>query len=270
MKKSIIHITTFILATTVAAVAGSEMKDTKEISAPEVSSDAGAYIAIFGGANVAQNYDHPQAEASTPLLPGLGLNIDANHSGNNVGGVGGIKFGYNFNSFPIGGDFRLQPATEVEAFYVGGKLNETYNQNIVGTAVNANLSGDENNAVVMLNGLLRLKTGTCVTPYIGAGLGAEYIDLSNIRGSFNATGVGSGSTNFPSTDDVSFAAQAIGGLDFALANHWSIFTEYKYLVAVDPRLDFSAGSIAGIGINGNFTSDFIGQHIVTAGLKYEF
>lgn len=270
MNKTIIHTSCLFIAMILTAFAGTDtkdMKDMKGIVAPEPS-DAGLYVAMFGGANVAQGYHNSQTEVSTPLLPGGGATFNGGHSTNYVGGVGGLKVGYNFNSFALCDHLRLQPAVEVEGFYVGTKTGISYNPNVGGVPFHATLTGEQNNAVFSVNGLLRLKTDTCFTPYIGGGVGAEYLNFSSSHASFSNPAFGSGLSQ-RNADDVTLALQAIAGFDIEIAKHWSIFTEYKYLVSVDPSLGLN-GNIAGIPINTTFEPDFIGQHLVTAGLKYNF
>jgi len=266
MIKTYLTTTLFAILTT-SAMAGSDMK---EIAPPQVStSDAGTYIAVFGGANFAQDYGNKRTEVSSPFLPGLAIDVRGTDSSDHIGGVGGIKFGYNFESIELGGDFRFQPAVEGEVFYLGTKQNVSYNQTVVGVPVSASITNDQNNVAFMVNGIGRFKTGTLVTPYVGAGIGAEYFDVTNASASISSPI--SGSVGLPSTNDITLALQGLIGVEFQLADHWSLFTEYKYLAAINPSFAFgNTASLGGIGIDGKFDPDYIGQHLGIAGIKYSF
>ncbi len=272
MKKLTYLTTSLFVAMTMAAVAGTDTKDMKSIAAPEQGTgDAGIYVGLFGGANVSQDYGDKHTEINTPLLASTSLTLKGNDNSNHIGGVGGIKFGYNFDSFPIGGDFRLQPAVEAEAFYMGTKTNVSYNTAVVGVPISASIGGNQNDAVFSVNGLLRLKTGTLFTPYIGGGIGEEYLSLSSPRANTNVGGYGFG-LSYHDSDDVCLALQAIGGFDYEICKHWTLFTEYKFVATIDPSLNLGDADLAAAGVNVNtkFNPDYIGQHLVTAGVKYSF
>jgi opacity protein-like surface antigen len=292
MKLKTLASAAIFAALTVSAYADTDAKDMKEIKATSktCASDAGFYVSVFGGANFAQDYGNNRAEVSDPsILPNVSLDLrGTNHD--DLGGVGGLKLGYNFESWDIGGDFRIQPAVELEGFYQGTTVNVDYATSINfggpnggGVAGNAkgNLHGDLDTAAFFANGIFRLKTGTIVTPYIGAGIGGEYLSLSNVTaggsvsGSYGTMGGPSGSgsvgasSNLPSEDDVVFAAQALAGVDIEIAKHWDIFTEYKYTVGFNP--DFNFGEVVpGTGISAKFDPSTISQQSVNVGVKYNF
>ena len=253
MKKTI-FCAALITALAMPAFAGTDLKDSKELAPPVPTSDSGVYVAVFGGANLAQNYGNSRGSVSSgPLSETFNLNNSSDH----VGAVGGLKVGYNFDSFAIGGDFRLQPAVEGEAFYLGTKTSNSTSFE----GENLSYKGTMDDAAFMVNGLVRLKTGTLFTPYVGAGIGFEYLNMSKVT-------LSSGPESFPLSDsnDVCFAMQAIAGFDIALTQHWTLFTEYKYITAFNPNFD--GGSVT--GENFTYNADYIGQHLVTAGVKYNF
>jgi opacity protein-like surface antigen len=264
MNKTI-FVAALFAATAVAAFAGSDDKDMKSVSAPEAvaPSDAGVYLAAFGGADFAQDFNNGRVSND-----GFGINF-AYHTNNSnyVGGVGGLKVGYNFESFPLGGVFRLQPAVEGEAFYLGSKVNLTAHYP---SGDPFNVEGHMSNAAFMVNGLLRLKTGTCFTPYIGAGIGVEYMTFS--RPFSSEQGLFNGS--YPvqkSADALAFAVQAIAGFDIEITKNWSFFTEYKFVGAIDPAFSFGQITFSpGTSYNLNVDSNCIEQHLATVGVKYQF
>lgn len=248
----------------IAALAGppdaTEMKGMSRMD--PTPCDCGFYVGAYGGANVSQDYGNARTDFTGPG----GQFTYRGSASDHIGGVGGIKVGFNFESIPLGGDFRLQPAVEGDAFYVGTKTDV---HSRFGPGDDFDVSGNMNNAVLMVNGLMRLKTGTFFTPYIGAGVGTEYISFSSPH-----LVEGAGFGNLPvehNATDFAPAVQAIGGFDIEIARHWTLFTEYKYLVAIDPSLDFGNADFGG-GTLFNLKLDpyELGQHLVTAGVKYNF
>lgn len=247
--------------------------DLKKIAAPPIpATDAGFYVAAEGGATIAQDYGNKQLNYD--LVGGPKVRFHSiKEMGDRVGSVGGLKIGYNFESYDIDGDFRLQPAAELEAFYFGTKikLNAGNNTTPLWGPGDSTFIADLNSTAFMLNGIARLKTGTIFTPYIGLGIGGEYIQTANI--SIKHTGPGAPVFASALDDaDVVYAAQAVAGFDIEVAKGWDIFTEYKYVAAMNPSFDYNnlARSFAQEGLNVRFNPNFIGQSIVTAGLKYNF
>ncbi len=269
-------------AVSLSAYAGTDVKDTKDTKqvAAESPSDAGFYVAVFGGANVAQDYGDRHGTASAPpIFSTTDIKVG---SGSNVGGVGGLKFGYNFNSFAVDGDFRLQPAIEAEAFYLGTTPHFNYHgSTAVGAATlttDGTVKDNLDSAAFFVNGILRLKTGTIFTPYLGIGVGAEYMSLSSGNGTDVATvttirgsTVAHGNGTVGGDDDVVFATQGLAGFDIEVAKHWDIFTEYKFVAGIDPSFNLgTVGTFGGANITGKINPSYIGQHLITAGVKYNF
>jgi len=265
MKFKVIVGTVLSVAVTVSAYAGTDSKDMKDMKmTPELRpSDAGFYIAVDGGANFAQNYNtHTTFVPDHTSFPSFGNFQQGGGTQGFVGGTGGIKGGYNFESYPIDGDFGIQPAVEAEAFYLGTgvKTHFTYS----GDTLTANGSSDS--GAFMVNGIVRFKTGSIFTPYIGAGIGLEYTTISGtITDQFGAN---NGGNNHYHQDALAFATQGLLGLDVEIVKHWDLFTEYKYLVAIDPA--YSSVNFDGVGDTYTFKPDYQGQHLITAGVKYNF
>jgi opacity protein-like surface antigen len=234
--------------TTAPAADSKDMKDVKQM-APAPASDAGYYIAVFGGANFDTWYgDNRQTLTST-----TGSTISSqDRIKSDWGGAGGFKIGYNYESFDAG-FLRIQPAVEGEALYIGDDASSSF---LGGTSTIST-----NSAAIFVNGIIRFKTGTIFTPYVGLGLGGEYLttheDLTG-PGGFHATGI--------DTSDSDFAGQALVGFDLQITHNISLFSEYKFIDA-----------IGNDGKSTNYTSttyrfkpDQIQQNLVTAGLKYTF
>jgi opacity protein-like surface antigen len=266
MKFKVLASTALLAVLSVSAYAGPEAKDMK-MMAPEIRpSDAGFYVGIYGGANFAQNYNtHTAFTPDNTTFPGFGNFKQGGSTSGGVGGVGGIKGGYNFESYPIAGDFGIQPAVEVEALYLGALVKTKFNY--TGTpAGTINASGSSNAGAFMVNGILRFKTGSIVTPYIGSGIGLQYTTISGTLTS--GTNVDNGGANHYHQDALAFAVQGLLGADVEIAKHWDLFTEYKYLVAIDPQ--YSSVNFDGFGDTYTFHPDYQGQHLITAGIKYNF
>jgi opacity protein-like surface antigen len=249
------------LATTLAVHAGTEMKDSKDVkqmSQTATECDAGFYVAAYGGVNFSTDYGDRHASLAGPA--GFAATTPDNiHS--EVGGVGGIKAGYNFQSFAVCDGLRLQPAVEAEGLYIG--MGSKYTSVVPGY----NDQTSWNNAAGFVNGIVRFKltdSGSFfsrLTPYLGIGVGAEYLtahtDL-NFAGGAHPGDVGD--------SDVDFAAQALGGLDYAITPHISLFTEYKFIDALGASFNSNIGG----GNTYRFAPSQIQQNLATVGVKYTF
>jgi OmpA-OmpF porin, OOP family len=283
MKLTTLTTSIALLAISVSAYAGTDSKDMKQMAPAPVPSDAGFYVAVFGGANVAQDYGDRHGTASdSPLFSSVPLTIS---SGSNVGGVGGLKFGYKFDSIPLDPGMAVQPAVEAEAFYLGTTPHFNYHGTAALTPPPTSLTtfgtvkDDLDSAAFFVNGIFRLKTGTIFTPYVGIGVGAEYLSLSSGNGTDVATvtnvrgGVAVAHGNGPvgGDDDVVFATQGLAGFDIEIAKNWDLFTEYKFVVGIDPSFNVgNVGTFGGTAVSGTINPSYIGQHLVTAGIKYNF
>jgi opacity protein-like surface antigen len=260
-------------------------KDMKEIAAPEVTttSDAGFYASVFGATVFDQDYYGKSTTTSTAASPSF---TTSQQIRNAVGNGGGLKFGYDFADQNILG-LKVQPAVEAEAFYLDPRIWTDSNFNYTpptvtppplisevaragGTdpAFHTRQSGDLHAAAFFLNGILRFKTNSIVTPYFGVGVGTEYLRLDSFDISVTSNGVPLSQSNGLHDDDLCFAMQGLAGLDVQVARHWSLFTEYKYIVAVDPSFSFS--NYDGAGSSDSLKADFLGQDTITAGVRYHF
>jgi len=240
---------------TLTAHAGTDMKDMKQVSQP-IESDAGFYVAAYGGANFSTDYGNRRTVFSAGGANAT-VTPDAVHSG--IGGVGGIKGGYNFDSFPVTEGLRLQPAVEAEALYIGmtskASSNGAYSD-----------STSYNNAAGFVNGIIRFKITdgfmAHFVPYVGVGVGAEYVTSHT---SLNFRGVQAGDAG---ASDFDFAAQALAGIDYNIDRHWTIFTEYKFVDALGT--DLKSPSVTPRGGDYRFKPDQLAQQLATVGVKYNF
>jgi opacity protein-like surface antigen len=168
--------------------------------------------------------------------------------------VGGIKAGYNFQSWSPGlFGLRLQPAVEAEAMYIG----DSESANFFGGSEKIST----NSADFFLNGILRFKNSSIVTPYLGVGAGLQYITT---HGDLSAPGAHLTGLD---TSDLDFAGQALAGFDVQIAPHLSLFSEYKFIDALGT--DGKSSNLPG-GATYRFKPDQLQQNLVTAGVKYSF
>jgi len=85
-----------------------------------------------------------------------------------------LGVGYQFNNW-----FRADVITQWRgrANFHGSQFTDAFS----GSALVDNYSGSKSEAVVMVNGYVDLGTWWCVTPFIGAGVGASYNKISGFR-----------------------------------------------------------------------------------------
>ncbi len=239
-----------------------DMKDSKDLkSVATEQSDAGFYVAALGGAQ----FDTDYGDKHQTLSAGGANAVSHDDINSGWGGVGGVKFGYNFNSHPVGNfmGLRLQPAVEAEALYIG---DNSTTPNVLSAAFGPGATGrfSSNSGDFFLNGILRFKNNSIVTPYIGLGAGLQYITT---HGSIDFPG---GSITGLNTSDLDFAAQALFGLDVQICNHISLFSEYKFIDALGTDGKSSGFPGPGPGATYRFKPDQIQQNLITAGVKYSF
>jgi len=270
MNKRINRTLTLLAFATLPVFAGPDApdaKDMKGMQSPQMmtESDAGPYIAVEGGADVAQDDGNNRIDFRG-LTPTAGSDFSYRGDNNDhVGAMGGLKVGYNFESFPVGSELKLQPAIEAEGFYLGSRVSAS---STFGGSDYFSVHGDLNSAAFMINGLIRIKTGTIFTPYFGAGAGVEFQTFTDPM--YTQTGFGSLKLEHNS-NDFAPAVQAIGGFDLELAKHWTLFTEYKFIVAIDP--EFNTGTVNfgdGSVYNLKYQPTYMGDHVVSTGIKYNF
>jgi opacity protein-like surface antigen len=264
MKLPFAPIIVLVAITFLPAIArAGDAKDMKQVdqAATISDSDAGFYVAAYGGANFAQHYGSQKIAENSPGFP---RDFTHGNGTDSIGAVGGAKFGYNFDSYEISGNFRLQPAVEIEAFYLGSYSKQNYPE--TDDYLANNFRARYHDAALMTNGIVRFKTGTLMTPYLGIGIGAEY--LSNTGVEVYAPDVPA-KAGLSGDSSVVFATQFLAGCDISIAKGWSVFTEYKYLAALAPNFN-NVGAVAGGPYTAKFEPSFIGQQLITAGIKYSF
>jgi opacity protein-like surface antigen len=231
-----------------------DMKDVKQVAPTVQQSDAGFYVAALGGVNFDTWYGNNRQTLSSRTGSTISSQSDIDSG---WGGVGGVKIGYNFESTSAG-FLLLQPAVELEGLYVG--MNASNSANVFGAGNSEHFS--TNSADVFLNGILRFKTGSIITPYIGLGVGGQYLTQHAV-----ITPAAGGPITGLDTSDFDFAAQGLFGIDVAITEHLSLFTEYKFIEAIGTD---AKNANVGAGSTYRFKPDQIQQNLITAGVKYTF
>ena len=206
---------------------------------PSSACGTGWYFGLQGGGNIHQDVSSRHVDVN-------GADVELSMD-NNVGGYGGIKFGYVFGN----ADFRF--ALEEDWYYNGVDADAKVSVN--GTELqNTNVNAVLNTAAFMTNLVLRYAPhGGCgLQPYIFGGIGGWWGETG---GDVDVT-VGSVTRSFGSADNGGFAFQLGAGLDYYFNPQWSIFTEYKFV-------DYT-------NAGGDWNDSNIGQHLIGGGFKVHF
>jgi len=175
----------------------------------------------------------------------------------------GVGVGYQFNNWfraDVTGEYRSKVAFKGQDFFIfnpGGGLADTYN-------------GGFKSWVAMVNGYVDLGTWWCITPFIGAGVGA-----ANIR----TTGFSDVAT-FPAFDGRTSAFFADGasrtnlawavhaGLAYKVSNNFTVELAYRYLdmgTAVHGQGHFFDGTPTGLS---SFQYRDITSHDLKLGVRW--
>jgi opacity protein-like surface antigen len=158
-----------------------------------------------------------------------------------------LGVGYQFNNWfrvDVTGQFRGR------ANFHGSQFTTAF----AGSALVDNYTGSKSETVVMANGYVDLGTWWCVTPYIGAGIGASYNRISDFRDD------GFGNT-FGVARPVSFVyASDAGKWNFAWALHAGL--GYKVTPNATVELGYSYMNLgdATTGVNSNFAGTATAQY----------
>jgi OOP family OmpA-OmpF porin len=128
----------------------------------------------------------------------------------------------------------------------------SYSRSDIDSVGSANAGGDASALAGMVNLLYDVRTGTAVTPYFGAGLGAARVSYDSV------TPVG-GSTLDDS--DINLAYQLIGGIGYQLNSKVDLFADYRYFATTDADLRLNDGR----GVDAEFR-----DHRVMVGLRFNF
>ena len=195
------------------------------------ATDSKFYVGIDGGINAAQNN-----------IWNWDLGQDNNIKVHKkVGWTTGLKLGYLAGS----SQDLVRPAVELEGIYTGfdrvvDVLNTPY--------PNDTAKASFRTFAYMANGIAKFNLGA-FQPYVGAGAG---FFSSKIKYSWDGSSIGAEKRD-------GFAWQLLTGVDYTVTPTISLFTEYQWLnCLIRNRME-------------NFTGhSLLGQHLVTAGVRFHF
>ncbi len=139
------------------------------------------------------------------------------------------------------------------AFGNGLRLGAEYFHNRVDAkTVNAVAgSGHLTNNALMFNAYYDIDTGSVLTPYVGAGIGPDFIGIDNV----GAAGA------YLDGDTVRAAYQAIAGVSARVDENWAVTADYRYMASFDPKVDYTGGT------KGRIENS---SHNIMIGLRYSF
>ncbi len=202
----------------------------KAVVAPAAPEASPFYVAIDGGLNFAQNGISSYGWDNTV---------------EKVGWTAGLKLGYDFNQCCNG---LITPAAEIEGLYTN--FTHNWDQSFEDTGVTD--KARVGTFAYMANGIAKFNLGAW-QPYAGVGIGwfSSKVKWAQSTSLYGQTDEGSDNRD-------GFAWQALAGVDYKLTSNVSVFTEYKWLDCVIRNHDDFLG-----GSN-------LGQHLVTAGVRYHF
>jgi len=141
--------------------------------------------------------------------------------------IGG-GFGYQWNSwlrFDATGEYR----SDVKFKAVGSYTN--FPNPALGRAFDV-YDGDHSAMVFMANGYVDLGTWFCLTPFVGAGVGAAYHRTASVSDTgINNNGLGSSAFGFASADQTNwnFAWALHAGVAYNVTNNFKMELAYRYL-----------------------------------------
>jgi len=115
-----------------------------------------------------------------------------------------------------------------------------------------NPAGHVLNNDLFANVLYDFKNSSRYTPYIGAGAGPDWVDVSNL----GANGVG-----HLKGDTLVAAYQGIAGVSAQLDQNWAVTADYRYVASFDPKVGDTTG---GQGRTEN------ASHNLIVGVRYSF
>jgi OOP family OmpA-OmpF porin len=181
-----------------------------------------------------------------------------------VGGGAGISFGIDGDIYSNTGKHQFTAQDHNVAFQGNGgyaygngfRLEGEYyhNQtNIVGMEGGYKGAGGHiTNNALFANVLYDIQTGTRFTPYVGGGIGPDFINVKS---------VGSNGVGFLKGDTLDMGYQGIAGVAMPLDPNWTVTADYRYIASFDPKVDHTG---TGQGRMDNATNN------VMVGLRYTF
>lgn len=237
---------------------------------------SGYYIGGFGGIDGI----FTDSEPSMSTVFGTTSNQFDLERDTEVSETFGAKFGFMvLDGEKSWDEFQVVPAFELEASYMRIKDNPSglapSMPTTQGSGVGTNINLELELITVTANALVKFRT-PYVTPYAGFGGGIGHIRVDRVSGSVVSTAAGPGATSsggiFQVDKNSQFipVLQGIGGFETDIFSpRFTFFTEYKVVYVPDISFDFDLNS-ANSGNTADIDYDFFVNHILQAGVKYNF
>jgi opacity protein-like surface antigen len=180
-----------------------------------------------------------------------------------------LGVGYQFNNWfraDVTGQWRGKSNLHASQFAPLGAISPTF------TAAD-NYTGSKSEAVIMVNGYVDLGTWWCVTPYIGAGLGGSYNQLSGFQDNgviYNAGVLSNSVTYAGDAGKWNFAWALHAGLGYRVTPDVTIELGYSYMNLGD-AVTGRTNSFDGVTVvNGSgFTVKNITSNDVKLGVRWD-
>lgn len=143
------------------------------------------------------------------------------------------------------------------------ELSFDYRSNAVDAVSGAGGSGRASAWTFMGNLIYDFDTGTALTPYVGAGIGAVRVEFDNVQPVGGSVLNDSDSTGHTAGGDFAkpFAYQAIAGAGYRLSDSLNLFVDYRYVAAESVELHRPGGFIVDADYD---------NHTVFVGLRWSF
>ncbi len=203
------------------------------------------YVSGAIGYSFAQDVN---AAPSEPGPIGAGINVDLDSDVAYTAAVG----------YSVDLDGPLDPRFEFEYSYRENDIDQI-NINGNNTSNNGPAGGDFEVQTYMVNALVDYDTGTGFKPYLGVGVGVADIEA-------NGNYLNGGGVQFNLRDsDTVFAAQAIVGTSYELANNIEVFGDARYLATSEAEFERANALGATTGHDGDFDA-----FTISTGVRYKF
>lgn len=134
-----------------------------------------------------------------------------------------------------------------------------------------NAKGKITSNTLMFNGYYDFTATGRITPFVGAGIGANRVKADDIRKDLTPTDC---CTGIVDGSDTVVAAQVMAGFAYQAAPNLDLTFEYRYLFSGKPSFDYATAcggsdTIGSCGVEGS-TSDRYRNHSILIGLRYRF
>ncbi|MGR8949504.1 MAG: outer membrane protein [Gammaproteobacteria bacterium] len=206
-------------------------------SMANADSDAGLYSRLFGGINFLDDTDFNVLGT---------VKVDNEYE---TGFVVGGALGYDYGKIWSLGGVR----SEVELSYRENDIDVHSVSALGGDQPSS--TGDASSTALMFNAYNDFHNQTAVTPYLGAGIGYAWADMSD----FGIAAI----PNVLDDDDSGFAWQLGAGVNYAMNKVLTLSVDYRYL-----NTDIDVTSSPAAGSTGSEVD--LDNHTVSFGIRYSY